>query len=368
MSAVQDKALVKMEFLSMVIGVDKPQTNSKNEDYQLLSNNKSVQQALQTLKEVGNDVLYKLMEEYFLNYLKSGPPGSIQAFSPLSNRMPPAKPEARRTQDLPRLPTPLNAASSSSREPTPGDLLEIFRTNNSCWAVYVGHGCVVHLAPPHQHSSVNVGNKKATWKDMALVKMELLSVVAGEDKYQVNNKHDDKYQPLPPNKIVQRAFKEVGNEVFYKLIQEYFLTYLRYGIPGSNQQEPKAGDLIEIFRRGYSHWAVYVGYGCVVHLAPPLIAEIAPLKRELLYVVVGSNRYQVNNKYDESDPPLPPSQIVHRALKLVGKMVPYNLLHNNCEHFATRIRSGVPRSDQIRNALLKLPGGNLAVNLMGLMN
>ncbi|XP_056657552.1 uncharacterized protein LOC100013657 isoform X9 [Monodelphis domestica] len=323
MSAVQDKALVKMEFLSMVIGVDKPQTNSKNEDYQLLSNNKSVQQALQTLKEVGNDVLYKLMEEYFLNYLKSGPPGSIQ-------------------------------------EPTPGDLLEIFRTNNSCWAVYVGHGCVVHLAPPR--------NKKATWKDMALVKMELLSVVAGEDKYQVNNKHDDKYQPLPPNKIVQRAFKEVGNEVFYKLIQEYFLTYLRYGIPGSNQQEPKAGDLIEIFRRGYSHWAVYVGYGCVVHLAPPLIAEIAPLKRELLYVVVGSNRYQVNNKYDESDPPLPPSQIVHRALKLVGKMVPYNLLHNNCEHFATRIRSGVPRSDQIRNALLKLPGGNLAVNLMGLMN
>ncbi|XP_016279092.1 uncharacterized protein LOC100013657 isoform X8 [Monodelphis domestica] len=324
MSAVQDKALVKMEFLSMVIGVDKPQTNSKNEDYQLLSNNKSVQQALQTLKEVGNDVLYKLMEEYFLNYLKSGPPGSIQ------------------------------------QEPTPGDLLEIFRTNNSCWAVYVGHGCVVHLAPPR--------NKKATWKDMALVKMELLSVVAGEDKYQVNNKHDDKYQPLPPNKIVQRAFKEVGNEVFYKLIQEYFLTYLRYGIPGSNQQEPKAGDLIEIFRRGYSHWAVYVGYGCVVHLAPPLIAEIAPLKRELLYVVVGSNRYQVNNKYDESDPPLPPSQIVHRALKLVGKMVPYNLLHNNCEHFATRIRSGVPRSDQIRNALLKLPGGNLAVNLMGLMN
>uniref|UniRef100_A0A4X2K7T0 LRAT domain-containing protein n=1 Tax=Vombatus ursinus TaxID=29139 RepID=A0A4X2K7T0_VOMUR len=117
----------------------------------------------------------------------------------------------------------------------PGDLLEIFRTNYSDWAVYVGYGCVVHLAPPHQHASVGVGNKKSAWKDRALVKMERLSVVAGDDKYQVNNKHDDKYQPLPPNKIVQRAFKEVGNEVFYKLIQEYFLTYLRYGIPGSNQ-------------------------------------------------------------------------------------------------------------------------------------
>ncbi|XP_043827906.1 uncharacterized protein LOC122731702 isoform X1 [Dromiciops gliroides] len=330
MSAVKDKALVKMELLSMVIGIDKLRTNNKNNDeYQLLPNSKTVQQALKTLKEVGNEVLYKLMEDYFMNYLRNGIPGGIQ------------------------------------KEPKPGDLLEIFRTNYSYWAVYVGYGCVVHLAPPHQHANVGVGTKKSAWKDIALVKMERLSVVAGNDKYQVNNKHDDKYQPLPPNKIVQRAFKEVGNEIFYKLIQEYFLTYLRYGIPGGNQQEPKPGDLIEIFRRGYSHWAVYVGYGCVVHLAPPLIADIAPLKRELLYVMVGSNRYQVNNKYDDSDPPLPPSQIVHRALKLVGKMVPYNLLNNNCEHFATRLRSGVPRSDQIRNALLKLPG--LAVNLMELM-
>ncbi|XP_074083745.1 lecithin retinol acyltransferase-like isoform X2 [Macrotis lagotis] len=256
-----------------------------------------------------------------------------------------------------------SAEETEKLEPKPGDLLEIFRTNYSYWAIYVGHGCVVHLEPPHQH--LGVGTKKSAWKKSALVKMERLSVVAGNDKYQVNNKHDDIYQPLPPYTIVQRAFKEVGNEVFYKLIQEYFLTYLRYGIPGSNQQEPKPGDLIEIFRRGYSHWAVYVGYGCVVHLAPPLIAEIAPLKREVLYVMVGSNRFQVNNKYDDSDPPLPPNQIVHRALKLVGKLVPYNLLNNNCEHFATRLRSGVPRCDQIRNALQKLPG--LAVNLMELM-
>ncbi|XP_020823641.1 uncharacterized protein LOC110195292 isoform X2 [Phascolarctos cinereus] len=233
MSAAKDKALVKMELLSMVIGTDKQQTNKNDDRYQLLSDSKTVQQALKTLKEVGNEVLYKLMEDYFLNCLRNGIPSGIQ------------------------------------REPKPGDLLEIFRTNYSYWAVYVGYDCVVHLAPPHQHVSVGVGSQKSARKDTALVKMERLSVVAGNDKYQVNNKHDDEYQPLPPNKIVQRAFKEVGNEVFYKLIQEYFLTYLRYGIPGSNQQEPKPGDLIEIFRRGYSHWAVYVGYGCVVHLAPP---------------------------------------------------------------------------------------------------
>ena len=35
------------------------------------------------------------------------------------------------------------------------------------------------------------------------------------------------------------------------------------------QPEPKPGDLIEIFRPIYSHWAVYVGDGYVIHLAPP---------------------------------------------------------------------------------------------------
>ena len=34
------------------------------------------------------------------------------------------------------------------------------------------------------------------------------------------------------------------------------------------QPEPQPGDLIEIFRPFYRHWAVYVGGGYVVHLAP----------------------------------------------------------------------------------------------------
>lgn len=34
-------------------------------------------------------------------------------------------------------------------------------------------------------------------------------------------------------------------------------------------ETPKPGDLIEVFRVGYQHWAVYVGDGFVVHKAPP---------------------------------------------------------------------------------------------------
>lgn len=30
--------------------------------------------------------------------------------------------------------------------------------------------------------------------------------------------------------------------------------------------KPRPGDLIEIFRLGYEHWAIYVGNGYVVHL------------------------------------------------------------------------------------------------------
>lgn len=32
------------------------------------------------------------------------------------------------------------------------------------------------------------------------------------------------------------------------------------------QAKPRPGDLIEIFRGGYEHWAIYVGDGYVVHV------------------------------------------------------------------------------------------------------
>lgn len=61
---------------------------------------------------------------------------------------------------------------------------------------------------------------------------------AGRDKYQVNNKHDDKYTPLPASKIIQRAEELVGQEVLYKLTSEnceHFVNELRYGVPRSDQ-------------------------------------------------------------------------------------------------------------------------------------
>ncbi|XP_069501091.1 phospholipase A and acyltransferase 3-like [Ambystoma mexicanum] len=128
--------------------------------------------------------------------------------------------------------------------------------------------------------------------------------------------------------------------------------------------DPKPGDLIEIFRTGYQHWAIYVGDGYVVHLAPPseyasagsssimsVFAERAEVKRELLAVVAGSNKYSVNNKYDSEYSPQPRTKIVRMAEQCVGKTMPYSVTSNNCEHFVTDLRYGVKKSKQVEDAV-----------------
>lgn len=123
-------------------------------------------------------------------------------------------------------------------EPKPGDLIEIFRPLYKHWAIYVGDGYVIHLAPPSEFAGAGATSIMSVLTDKATVKKELLCVVAGGDKYHVNNKHDDKYPPLPPSKIVQQAEELVGQEVLYKLTSEnceHFVNALRYGVARSDQ-------------------------------------------------------------------------------------------------------------------------------------
>lgn len=122
--------------------------------------------------------------------------------------------------------------------PKPGDLIEIFRPCYRHWAIYVGDGYVIHLAPPSEIAGAGAASIMSALTDKAIVKKELLYDVAGRDKYHVNNKHDDKYSPLPPSKIIQRAEELVGQEVLYKLTSEnceHFVNELRYGVRRSDQ-------------------------------------------------------------------------------------------------------------------------------------
>uniref|UniRef100_UPI004038A5A1 phospholipase A and acyltransferase 2-like n=1 Tax=Callospermophilus lateralis TaxID=76772 RepID=UPI004038A5A1 len=122
--------------------------------------------------------------------------------------------------------------------PEPGDLIEIFRGAFEHWAVYVGEGYVVHLTSPSEAEGPSVSGLGSVLGNRAIVKKELLSVVAGVDTYRVNNKNDGKYEPLPPDEIVQQAEKMVGKYVPFSVTNnncEHFANKLRYGVSRSDQ-------------------------------------------------------------------------------------------------------------------------------------
>uniref|UniRef100_A0A8C2BQU1 LRAT domain-containing protein n=1 Tax=Cyprinus carpio TaxID=7962 RepID=A0A8C2BQU1_CYPCA len=122
---------------------------------------------------------------------------------------------------------------------------------------------------------------------------------------------------------------------------------------------PIPGDLIEIFRGLYQHWAIYVGDGNVIHVVLPsentdaggsrvksVLRNKAIVKKEKLQDVVSSDKYRINNVLDEKYQPLP--DILQKAENLVGETLPYDLLTRNCEHFVTQLRYGTPQSQQVQ--------------------
>uniref|UniRef100_A0A8C9D3W0 LRAT domain-containing protein n=1 Tax=Panthera leo TaxID=9689 RepID=A0A8C9D3W0_PANLE len=127
---------------------------------------------------------------------------------------------------------------------------------------------------------------------------------------------------------------------------------------------PRPGDLIEIFRIGYEHWAIYVEDDCVVHLAPPseefeagsissIFSNRAVVKYSRLEDVLHGCSWKINNKLDATYLPLPVDKIIRRTKKMINKMVQYSLIDRNCEHFVNDLRYGVSRSQQVGRLWLR---------------
>ncbi|XP_060935445.1 phospholipase A and acyltransferase 2-like [Limanda limanda] len=133
--------------------------------------------------------------------------------------------------------------------------------------------------------------------------------------------------------------------------------------PTLDVEKLRLGDLIEISRPMYQHWAVYVGNGYVVHLAPPcegagvgsgsvmsVVADVALVKKEFLWAVAGDNVWKVNNGLDQEHSPRQGFVIANEAMGWVGRTVPYSVVSSNCEHFANNLRYGKNVSRQVTSA------------------
>lgn len=148
--------------------------------------------------------------------------------------------------------------------------------------------------------------------------------------------------------------------------------------------ELSKGDLVEFPRGYYSHWGVYKGDEEIVHLAGDdndgINANVnsghvfticgkgfnkACVKVDNFWDVAGSSRVKKNNNKDKKSKPFDPDEIIERALSKLGA-IPYNVLWNNCEHFAAWCRNGENWSQQAETFLKWVMAGAAGVVVGGL--
>lgn len=83
-----------------------------------------------------------------------------------------------------------------------------------------------------------------------------------------------------------------------------------------------------------------------------VVADKALVKKEELWNVVGTDRWEINNALDRKYKPRPASVIVRDACALVGAQLDYSVFSRNCEHFVNDLRYGKPESLQVTETTL----------------
>lgn len=132
------------------------------------------------------------------------------------------------------------------------------------------------------------------------------------------------------------------------------------------QRSMNIGDLVVFPRTGYSHWAVYIGSGKIIHLtcdglddtSPPSVflsaigrnVNKAVVKEGDFRQVAGTSRARKNNEKDKRYTPFDVDKIKARAESKLGTRG-YNIIWKNCEHFANWCRYGEEESDQVTSIL-----------------
>ena len=128
-------------------------------------------------------------------------------------------------------------------------------------------------------------------------------------------------------------------------------------------KNPIFGDHIRVNRGLYSHHGIYASNDCVIHFAPP--NNTGEIDHANAQVVVTNLTDFLNGGILEvrvfTDEELKvkrtPQDIVNYAFSRMGEKG-YNIISNNCEHFANECLFGKKKSNQVDSILSFLFGGN----------
>ena len=120
------------------------------------------------------------------------------------------------------------------------------------------------------------------------------------------------------------------------------------------------GDQIQVWRKGvYAHCGIDIGDGTVIHLTGDLKEKPGVSVKHTF--IEDFRRDGVIEVIEPSDS-LSSLVVVMRAIGQIGR-TGYNLLDNNCEHFASWCKTGKSRSVQVNILTIAL----LAIGIGGLL-
>ncbi|GMO49709.1 MAG: hypothetical protein Pg6C_12600 [Treponemataceae bacterium] len=129
---------------------------------------------------------------------------------------------------------------------------------------------------------------------------------------------------------------------------------------------PQPGDVVYVNRGVYKHYGVYVAEGLVVHFAPPdgsaeTDAEHAVIHETSAAGFLKGGELQIDTQDRRGSSP---EEVVRRARSQIGSKG-YNLVFNNCEHFARWCKTGIAESEQVNAAVeIVVRGLNYGVDML----
>ncbi len=117
--------------------------------------------------------------------------------------------------------------------------------------------------------------------------------------------------------------------------------------------KPKTGDLLRVKRNaGYYHFGIASSSNTVIHFTGAN-GDLAPDEGGIMIRETSLNKFVSGDELEAKNScrsPFNPKEIVSRARNFLGQTTfrgkPYNVVTNNCEHFARYIFEGAPESLQ----------------------